>query len=68
MKKGAATGAIAAMFSKGSKWGGLDIKRVYFGYATHSLDRARVFIPSLHYPGIGFGITVRFEALHICAF
>ena len=35
MKKGAASGAIASMFSKGSKWGGLDIKRVYFGYAPH---------------------------------
>jgi hypothetical protein len=34
MKKGAG-GALASMFSKGSKWGGLDIKRVYFGWVPH---------------------------------
>jgi hypothetical protein len=30
--KKAASGGLAGLISKGSKFGGLDIKRVYFGY------------------------------------
>lgn len=39
IKKGSGTGfALASMLSKGSKFGGIDIKRVYFGYESNLLS------------------------------
>ena len=49
--------ALASMISKGSKFGGLDIKRVYFGYAIRYRPNHPIRLTFC--PGIGFEITVR---------
>jgi hypothetical protein len=42
IKKGSGTGfALASMLSKGSKFGGIDIKRVYFGYDSPFLHHGK---------------------------
>ena len=49
--------ALASMLSKGSKFGGLDIKRVYFGYFIPRRPKCPIRLTFC--PGIGFEITVR---------
>lgn len=57
IKRAGGSFAFASMLSKGSKFGGLDIKRVYFGYAIPRRRNRPIRLTLC--PGIGFEITVR---------
>jgi hypothetical protein len=56
--------ALGALIGKGSKFGGLDIKRVYFGSAYWCLLFCQ---NSYRYLGTGSEITVRFVVYRLSA-